>query len=1115
MNIANPSQRIAELEGELAASRRALSRANARLQIFSTQTAFWMWETDAEHRFVHVSDNVQEICGMPVEEVLASNWLETVKGHDAPAWKAHAADLEAHRPFESFRFERHDVGGAVRHHVLSGWPVFDQTGRFRGYRGVGRDETADVAGRERTREVEARYTAEIEAQRDHLLKRTEDFADQTECWFWETDADHVLTYASDNIERLTGTSHSAVIGTNRFDHEPVDTDDPDWQEHLEDLKHHRRFDAFHYVRTNASGEPRHTVVSGWPRFDRSGNFIGYRGTARDETATVRRFEEQARREQEYIAEIERHNGEIEKVLSNLSQGIFWFDAERKVRFQNARAAEVLGLRIGNLADCHTALECMRLLAARGDFGSGDPDTLAASQTDMMFDARTGATRRWWLKSLDRHLRSRYGRLKDGGLIVTFVDVSEEVATEQQLAEARDEIARHTGEIETVLSNLSQGIFWFDAERKVRFHNARAAEIFRVEQAEFASCDNALACMGVLAARGDFGDGDVDALAEKQTEEMFNPASGTQSRWWLKSLDRYLRCRYGRMKDGGLIVTFVDVSVEVHTEQELASARDEIARHSGEIEKVLSNLSQGIFWFDENRKVRFQNTRAAEIFGIPVNELAKCTTALAFMRLLAERGEFGDGDIEALAMSQTDAMFDPMTGAMSRWWLKSCDRHLRCRYGRLDDGGLIVTFVDITEEVITEQQLASARDDARKLAAESAGREYNLETVLDNLSQSIMWMDAERKVKLRNRKMSEMHGFTEADYADVHTFDDHLRLLAARGDMGEGPLDEIIETSIKRIFSSLEGPTDYRRHFPAIDRHFLVRLAPTPDGGRILSEIDITEQVKAEQQLEVALSELEAMNAALEEKVEDRTRELRQTQANLVEAERNATLGKLTAKLSHEMRNPLNALNTSLYIIRAKAGADEKIARALDRSERTVQRCTAILADLYDFAMTIEAKPREVDLGHWLDQALAQVTPPEGVDLRIDNRLEGFHSTIDESQIRKALMKIVDNAVMAVTHEGLERTQRVVSVTAAEAGERLEIIIEDNGCGMDEATASQALEPLFSTRGFGVGLGLPIAEQTFSRHGGGLKFYSRENDGTTVTLWLPADEASGDDTQEAA
>ncbi len=803
-----------------------------------------MWETDGEHRFVHVSDNVEAICGMPVSEVLASNWLETVRGHQTPQWQAHAADLEAHRPFESFRFERHDPRGGVRHHVLSGWPVFDQTGRFRGYRGVGRDETADVTARDRAREVEDRHMAEIELQRDQLMRRTEDFANQTECWFWETDAAHVFTYVSDNIERLAGNRPDEVIGTSRFDLKPSNPNDPDWLVHVEDLKHHRRFDAFHYVRPNAAGEPRHIVVSGWPRFDKSGNFLGYRGTGRDETAMVNRFEEQARREQAYIAEIEHHNGEIEMVLSNLSQGIFWFDAERNVRFQNGRIAEILGLRIGDLADCRTAHDCMRLLAERGDFGGGDAAAMAASQADIMFDAKTGV--------------------------------------------------------------------------------------------------------------------------------------------------------------------------------------------------------------------------------------------------------------------------------QSRWWLKSLDRHLRCRYGRLADGGLIVTFVDITEDVLIEQELAGARDEARTLADESAERERALQTVLDNLSQSIMWFDKDRKVKLRNHKTALMHGFSEKEYAGVTSFDDHVRLLAERGDMGDGPIDQMISDSIARIFAPIEGPQDYRRHFPVRDRHFLVRLAPTPDGGRILSEIDITRQVAIEQQLEAAMLELEEMNAALEQKVEDRTRELRQMQASLVDAERNATLGKLTAKLSHELRNPLNALNTSLYIIRAKAGGDEKIARALDRSERTVQRCTNILSDLYDFAMTVEAKPRDVDLGRWLDHALARAKAPEAVELHIDNRLEGYSAAIDEAQIRKALGKILDNAFMAVTHEGLERAQRVVSVTAAHTGDRLEIIVADNGPGMDEATAGQALEPLFSTRGFGVGLGLPIAEQTFSRHGGGLKFYSRPGQGTTVTLWLPAGNGGAEErTQEAA
>ncbi len=830
MDSAGLSRRIDELEGKLAGCRRALSRADDRLQIFATQTAFWMWETNATHDFVHVSENIEQICGLAAGDVLDTNWLEVARGEDGPGWADHAGDVAAHRAFENFHFTR-EINTEVRHLVISGWPVVDQNGRFRGYRGVGRDETDEVLKLAEARSIKQRHSTEIEAQRDAFMRRTEDFANQTECWFWETDDAQVFTYVSDNIQRLAGTSPDTVIGTSRFDLAPANPHDPEWLGHVDDLKHHRRFDAFHYVRPNVAGEPRHVVVSGWPRFDGSGNFLGYRGTARDETAMVKRFEEHARREQAYITEIEHHNGEIEMVLSNLSQGIFWFDAERNVRFQNRHVAEILDIRMGVLADCRTALDCMRLLAARGDFGGGDA--------------------------------------------------------------------------------------------------------------------------------------------------------------------------------------------------------------------------------------------------------------------------------EALAVSQTDAMFDATTGMQSRWWLKSLDRHLSCRYGRLNDGGLIVTFVDITEDVVIEQELASARDEARTLAAESAEREHALQTVLDNLSQSIMWFDKDRRIKLRNHKTTQMHAFTEAEYAGVTTFDDHVRLLAERGDMGEGPIDEIVSQSVGRIFAPLDGPHDYRRHFKVRDHHFLVRLAPTPDGGRILSEIDITEQVKIEMQLAGALDDLEAMNAALEEKVDERTRELRQIQGSLVEAERNATLGRLTAKLSHELRNPLNALNTSLYIIRAKAGGDEKITRALDRSERTVQRCTNILADLYDFAMTIEAKPRRIDLGRWLGHAIGRAQVPKGVDLKIDNRLEGYFCEIDESQIGKALNKILDNAFMAVTHEGLERAAPTVSLTAARTGDRLEIIVVDNGTGMDEATAAQALEPLFSTRGFGVGLGLPIADQTFSRHGGGLKLYSRQAQGTTVTLWLPA------------
>ena len=90
-------------------------------------------------------------------------------------------------------------------------------------------------------------------------------------------------------------------------------------------------------------------------------------------------------------------------------------------------------------------------------------------------------------------------------------------------------------------------------------------------------------------------------------------------------------------------------------------------------------------------------------------------------------------------------------------------------------------------------------------------------------------------------------------------------------------------------------------------------------GSSITHVDITEEVNTAAALGDALTLVEQANHALEDRVEERTKELRDLQTKLLREERNATMSKLIAKISHELRNPLNALNTSLYIIRSKVG----------------------------------------------------------------------------------------------------------------------------------------------------------------------------------------------------
>ena len=121
--------------------------------------------------------------------------------------------------------------------------------------------------------------------------------------------------------------------------------------------------------------------------------------------------------------------------------------------------------------------------------------------------------------------------------------------------------------------------------------------------------------------------------------------------------------------------------------------------------------------------------------------------------------------------------------------------------------------------------------------------------------------------------------------------------------------------------------------------------------------------------------------------------------------------------------------------------------------------------------------------------------------------------IDEKVMTKAVWKILQNAIHALTDQDLHRDERRIEFSLIPQPDRVVIRISDNGLGMSEEVAAKANEPLFSTRGFGVGLGIPFAEQSVQQHDGGLSLKSTEGVGTTVEMWLPRADCGTD--QQAA
>ena len=245
---------------------------------------------------------------------------------------------------------------------------------------------------------------------------------------------------------------------------------------------------------------------------------------------------------------------------------------------------------------------------------------------------------------------------------------------------------------------------------------------------------------------------------------------------------------------------------------------------------------------------------------------------------------------------------------------------------------------------------------------------------------------------------------------------------------------------------------------------------------------------------------------LEELVKKRTQELQDTQDELVRKERLATLGQLTATVSHELRNPLAAMRPSLYFIRKKVGLeDDRLTQAIERLDRNVSRCDHIIDELLDFTRITDMELETVVLDDWLMGVLSEQTIHPDICFIQTLSLGDCTIEIDVNRLRRAVTNVIDNACHAMQEEndpGRVRSGSRLTIETVRQGDWIEICIQDTGIGIPEDVLPKIFEPLYSTKGFGVGLGMPIIKQILEQHGGRAEVASEQGKGTQITLWLP-------------
>ena len=243
----------------------------------------------------------------------------------------------------------------------------------------------------------------------------------------------------------------------------------------------------------------------------------------------------------------------------------------------------------------------------------------------------------------------------------------------------------------------------------------------------------------------------------------------------------------------------------------------------------------------------------------------------------------------------------------------------------------------------------------------------------------------------------------------------------------------------------------------------------------------------------------AVEVELARRVDERTAELRAAQDELVRKERLSALGQLTATMAHELRNPLSAIRNTLFAVKETAtnkGVD--LERPISRVERSVARCDRIINDLLDYTRVKELHLAELAPDPWIEEVLSEQRVPAGIELE-RHLAADCTIAIDPERVRRVLINLIDNAAQAMPEDARERKIRVTTALVDDA--RFEIVVADTGGGIPADVLPKVFEPLFSTKSFGTGLGLPMVKQIVEQHGGTITIASEVGRGTRVTVRL--------------